>query len=270
MIKIFVSILATLLLALVIAVPLIQRDSPTSDNSSMEMLSNRLDELEQALQSEIEQRKLLQRKIEQERQQRMALAGQLSELNAQDEALSATLDNQAFSAPNPMTRTESYQDGIDMLIDAGFDQRDAQRIIELEADLQRQIFSSRFGTRRANPRELFLAMNQTLRSELGDEKYERYLETIGSPTSVNVGQVLPDSAGASAGLQEGDNIISYDGERVFSISDLQQATQTGAEGQTVVMEVIRDGVPVTLVLPRGTIGISAGGFDFRRREPTTD
>jgi hypothetical protein len=270
MIKISVSILVTLLIGLAIAVPMLQRGSPAPDNNSLELLANKLDVLEQTLQSELEQRKLLQRQIEQERQQRMALAGQLSELNAQDDALSATLDNQAFSAPNPMTRTDSHQDGIDMLIEAGFDQMDAQRIIELETDLQRQIFSSRFGTRRMNPRELFLEMNQTLRSELGDEKYERYLETIGSPTSVNVGQVLPDSAGASAGLQIGDNIISYDGERVFSISDLQQATQTGSEGQTVVMEVVRDGLPVTLVLPRGTIGISAGGFDFRRREPETN
>ena len=270
MIKISASILVTLLIGIVIAVPIIQRNSPALDKNSLEMLTNKLDALEQALESEIEQRKLLQRQIEQERQQRMALAGQLSELNAQDDALNATLDNQAFSAPNPVIRADNHQDGIDLLIEAGFDQIDAQRIIELETDLQRQIFSSRFGTRRANPRELFLEMNQTLRTELGDEKFERYLDTIGSPTSVNVGQVLPDSAGASAGLQTGDNIISYDGERVFSISDLQQATRSGTEGQTVVMEVERDGVPVTLVLPRGTIGISAGGFDFRRREPVSN
>lgn len=269
MIKTSISILIVLLVGLAIAAPIV-RQNTSSPDSSLASLTNRLEQLEQELKHEIEQRRVLEKQIEHEREQRLAIASQISELNAHNDALSATMDNRAFSAPNPMNRSGDHQNEIDLLIDAGFDSADAQRIVELETDLQRQILSSRFGPQRVNVRELFLEMNQTLRTELGDEKYEQYLETTGRPTSVAVGQVVPGSAGEEAGLQIGDNIISYDGERVFSISDLQQATQSGTEGQTVVMEIEREGIPVTLVLPRGQIGISAGNFSFRRGNPPID
>ena len=72
-------------------------------------------------------------------------------------------------------------------------------------------------------------------------------------------EIEPESAGAVAGLQEDDQIISYAGQRVFDISDLQTLTQTGTEGQTVFVEVLRDDQSVTLRMPRGQIGISTRG-----------
>lgn len=269
MIKASISILVALLIGLAIAVPLIQQDQNPAQGS-LTALSERLDQLQQELETEIEQRKALERQIEHERAQRMALANQISELNAYNDALSATIESQGFIAPETTSNTSDYQAELDILLQAGLTQADAERIVGLETDLQKRIISSRFGSQRINPRESFLEMNRTLRSELGDEKYELYLEATGRPTSIEVGHVVPDSPGAAAGLQEGDKITSYDNERIFNINDLQQATQSGTEGQTVVMEVERNGLPVTLVLPRGTIGISAGAFDFRRGRPPVD
>ena len=259
MIKASISILIILLVSLIIAATLGQQSqNPARD--SFATLSDRLNQLEQELETEIERRKALERQVEQERVQRMAIANQISELSAHRDAA-------MFIAPEATNNIDDYQAELDMLLQTGLARSDAERIIGLETDLQKKILSSRFGSQRINARESFLEMNRTLRSELGDEKYELYLEATGRPTSIEVGQVVPDSAGAAAGLQEGDNIISYDNERIFNINDLQQATRSGTEGQNVVMEVERDGLPVTLVIPRGTIGISAGAFDFRRGRP---
>lgn len=266
MIKASISILIVLLVSLIIAATLGQQSqNPARD--SFATLSDRLNQLEQELETEIERRKVLERQVEQERVQRMALASQISELSVHR---GAAIPDQAFIAPEATNNIDDYQAEFDMLLQAGLARSDAERIIELETDLQKKFLSSRFGSQRINARESFLEMNQTLRSELGDEKYELYLEATGRPTSIEVGQVVPDSAGAAAGLQEGDKIIAYDNERIFNINDLQRATRSGTEGQTVVMEVERDGLPVTLVLPRGTIGISAGAFDFRRGRPPAD
>ena len=68
------------------------------------------------------------------------------------------------------------------------------------------------------------------------------------------------SAGAGAGLQTGDKIISYAGSRVFDISDLQSAVTEGYNGETVVVEVLRGNHQLALIMPRGKIGISSSSF----------
>jgi len=56
------------------------------------------------------------------------------------------------------------------------------------------------------------------------------------------------------------------GERVFDIRDLNELTLEGTAGQSVVVEVRRDGQQVQLVMPRGPLGIS-GGFRGGRGPP---
>ena len=71
---------------------------------------------------------------------------------------------------------------------------------------------------------------------------------------------LPAAAVAAqaAGLQTGDEVIAYAGERVFNISDLNQLILEGAPGQTVVVDVLRDGQQIQVYVPRGPIGITGG------------
>jgi C-terminal processing protease CtpA/Prc len=102
-----------------------------------------------------------------------------------------------------------------------------------------------------------------LRDSIGDDAYERYLRSQGQPTSVEVTQVLSGSPGAGVGLVTGDRIARYNGERVFSISDLRRLTMQGNRGEDVVIEVMRDGVLMQLTLPAGPIGITGTGARVR-------
>jgi serine protease Do len=69
-------------------------------------------------------------------------------------------------------------------------------------------------------------------------------------TGAVVTQVVPDSAGAKAGLKVGDVITSLDGKRIEGSSDLQVAVQEKQPDTKVNLQVLRDGkqmnVPVTL------------------------
>ena len=111
---------------------------------------------------------------------------------------------------------------------------------------------------------------QTLRSELGDADYEKFLQAQGRPTNVGVYNVLPSSPAAKAGMQPGDQIVSYAGQRVFNMADLTDLTLQGTPGQSVTLEVQRNQQTVQLVIPRGPIGIGGGpggggGGQFGRR-----
>jgi len=57
---------------------------------------------------------------------------------------------------------------------------------------------------------------------------------------VLVGEVVPDSPAAKAGIQVGDVITAADGDRVDSAWDLSAAVRLKKEGDTVKIDVIRD------------------------------
>lgn len=98
-----------------------------------------------------------------------------------------------------------------------------------------------------------------MRDTLGEEKYEDYLVAVGRPAAVEVRNVLAGSAGAAAGLQEGDRIRRYGGERVYDDSDLMFALLDGEPGQPVTLEVERDGVIFHVTVPRGPLGTARPG-----------
>ena len=98
-----------------------------------------------------------------------------------------------------------------------------------------------------------------MRTELGEADYERYRAAMGQPTSVGVADVLASSPAERAGLMPGDEIVAYGGKRVFDVGELNALTLEGTAGESVVLDVRRDGQNVQLVMPRGPIGIT-GGF----------
>lgn len=107
-------------------------------------------------------------------------------------------------------------------------------------------------------------IDERLRAELGDAEYEKYLTAMGRPTAVAVRDVLPGSAAERSGLRAGDVIVSYGGRRVFGVAELNRLTLEGRPGETVVVDVLRDGQPMQIYLPRGPIGIASGrGPGFR-------
>ena len=136
----------------------------------------------------------------------------------------------------------------------------ADWILQRESELRMEAMQARFEQMRsgepAGPLDRPVSPESLLRREIGDAEYEMYLDAGNRPTSVNVGQVLASSPASSAGLQPGDRITHYDGERVFSTYDLTRQALEGQSGENVVVNIVRDGMPMQVVMPRGPLGIS--------------
>ncbi|NNC98672.1 MAG: PDZ domain-containing protein [Gammaproteobacteria bacterium] len=155
------------------------------------------------------------------------------------------------------------------LIDAGFADEEATRIVQLESEIALRQLIDQYNQRKdyvaqASAEELQqLFSADQLRAEIGEENFLRYLKANGRPTSVAVETVMHGSPGQNAGLLPGDNIVAYDGKQVFSLQDVNKLTIQGAVGESVLIELERDGEPIQLTIPRGPIGISGGRNRFR-------
>ena len=182
------------------------------------------------------------------------------EINA-DEAVVESGDSRG-SRREEYRRRNSFEGRMERLIEAGFLPSQASAIMRLESELQMESIRTRYEAERSDdPSEFWrsrTSSNTTLREELGDADFERYLVANDRPTSISVSSVIESSPAQSAGLQAGDEIVRYDGERVFSMSDLTHQTMDGVAGQTVIVDIMREGTPMQIVLPRGPVGISGG------------
>ena len=145
-------------------------------------------------------------------------------------------------------------------------QKELQRNREAELQMEQMqlMFAARQSGERLDRSDIRLDPERALRAEIGDTEYEQYLNAIGRSTSVAVGSVLESSPGQRAGLQSGDEIVAYGGQRVFSYSDLSEQTMATEAGQSVVVDIVRGGVPMQVVIESGPIGISNRGFPRRR------
>jgi hypothetical protein len=108
------------------------------------------------------------------------------------------------------------------------------------------------------------ALDAAFRNDLGDDGYDAYLRATGKPNRVSVREVLPAGAGSRAGLEVGDELVQYAGARVFSAADLQLLTASGRLGETIALDVVRGGQPLSLRAVRGPLGIVLGAV---RRAP---
>ena len=156
---------------------------------------------------------------------------------------------------------------LNSLKDGGFSEDEARRILQKESEAEYRAMQLAWEAQRGGePLNLLASRNDPqaiLRAELGDSDYERFLEAQGQPTSVQITRVLDGSPGNQAGLQPGDQIISYDGNRVFNVADLRDQTMLGEQGDDVVLEIDRDGVRMQLSVPRGPVGITGSGANIR-------
>ena len=125
-------------------------------------------------------------------------------------------------------------------------------------ELEQQQYDMLWQRVQDNPDELsrWRDRQAVMRVALGDEKYEQFLEASGRPTAAEIQSILSGSEGESAGLQLGDRIRRYDGTRVFNDRDLMIAQLEGKPGESVSIEVERNGTIFYLTVPRGPLGIS--------------
>jgi hypothetical protein len=153
----------------------------------------------------------------------------------------------------------STEGRLERLIEAGFPPGQAEWILRREGELTMERLQARYEAMRGGEEQGFfgraVAFGDALREDLGDADYERYLEANGRSTSVGVRSVIANSPADRAGLQPGDRIIRYDGERVFSMMDVTQRIMQGEENGNVVIDIERNGTPMQLVIPRGPLGV---------------
>lgn len=244
-------------------VPTVAANESTFDDNLP--LADRIAALEQAVSDEQFARQLLEDEVfyltsELERRpggSDFAPAGDSGEAQAENAVAETRSSRRA-----EWLRRNSTEGRIDRLVDAGFLPSQASAIARREAELQMEAIQARYDAERSgDPMDFWRSrdsMNDTLRSELGDADFERYLVANDRSISVTVSNVIDSSPAQSAGLQAGDEIVRYDGERVFSMTDLMHQATNGAPGENVVVDITRDGTPMQIVLPRGPVGISGG------------
>ena len=252
----------------------VQLDASTvvEEPSTNASLDERLKYLEQTLAEEREARIALEDMLAMlfEDLERLEGSGDRTQAEIQAAAESQLQARAVERRPqrNEADRMRNYQERrLAGLIEGGFSEEEARRALRLESEASYKAMQLAWEAQHSG--EAFDVMDSMgdpqaiLRAEMGDDAYARYLEAQGQPTAVRITQVLSGSPGNSAGLQAGDELISYNGERVFNVMELRSGTMQGNPGEDVVIEIERDGVRMQLAVPRGPIGITGSGARVR-------
>ena len=226
-------------------------------------VEQRIAALERAVNDERQVRQLLQEELFYLTEELEELTSSASPADAEQEivAESATVDRDQERRAN-FRRRNSPEARVERLIEAGFLPGQAELIVQREAALQMESLQARYEAERSgDPQEWYRSRNDqqnALREELGDADYERYLTANNRSTSIAVSNVIESSPAHAAGLLPGDEIVRYGGERVFSMTDLTQQTMQGMAGENVAVDIMRDGIQMQVVMPRGPFGITGG------------
>jgi hypothetical protein len=231
----------------------------------------RLGELEAALKAEIAQRTALEARVAELGNELAALREPESDTGGRadrsgDAPANAPPGPPRFARNGGPWRGDPRARELDRLVAAGFAPDRAEWITQRTAELRMQALQAQYdAAREGRPQDQApgFAGDGTLRAELGDSDYERYLTALGRPTSVPVQSVIPSSPAERSGLKAGDEVVAYDGKRVFDMRELNQMTLEGTAGESVTVSVRRDGQTVQLTMPRGPLGIFGGGFRGR-------
>ena len=233
-------------------------------------MGERIQRLEQLLNEEREARVALEDMLAMLFEELDTLDGGDERAAAEQEARQArqpAAEQQARSRDRSNWMQQYNQNRIARMIEGGFTEEEARNLIETESAARYEAMRAAWEAERSGePFDPIASWNdpqRILRDSIGDDAYERYLETQGQPTSIEITQVLSNSPGANVGLEPGDRIARYNGERVFSITDLRRMTMQGNPGEDVIVEVERDGVLMQLTLPAGPIGITGTGARTR-------
>lgn len=177
----------------------------------------------------------------------------------EDELLIAELLDKAAGSKRPYLIAD-YDKAMLRLAEAGFSAFDAEVIFVLESAAKEKIAAYFEDRGSSNRREIINTIREVsaqMHTELGDYGYENYLKANGQAPSVYIAKVADKTSGEQAGLQAGDRILRYGGERVFDIYELNAATSKGMRGEMVEIQVQRGEQIKSMLIPRGVIGITS-------------
>ncbi len=97
---------------------------------------------------------------------------------------------------------------------------------------------------------------RALGDEYGEDAYDWILYAAGSKNRILVTRVMQGSAAEDVGLEAGDIVLRYDDQRIFDGRALQRATTSGEAGETVALDVLRNGELIRVYPPFGPLGIT--------------
>ena len=210
--------------------------------------------------------------LEQEVTERRILESRLAELETELAELQTSMGKQSRNQPaRSVGRFARFQSpvGIDAerFVEAGMDPGQAAILVQkLDESAMARLYlrdrAIREGWIDSQRYQDALAelpgSPESIRRDLGEPAYDRYLYAVGQPNRVVVGRVMDGSAAQRAGLQNGDTLLKYSGTSLFSVRDITNLTTQGEFGETIHIEVVRDGQVVSVVMPRGPLGVILG------------
>jgi PDZ domain len=200
--------------------------------------------------------------LDREVEAREQLALEVAALRDQLQASGSASRPQAENSPAvpPRGARDSLFDGSS-LVSAGVPPADAQELrTRWESSEMGKIRLIDRATREgwlgtAQYQEELKALESDFRGSLSEADYDRYLYATGRNNRARVADVLGSSPGEAAGFHPGDTIVSYGGKRVFGVEELRELATRSNPRESVRVEVIQNGSPVTLYVPGGPIGL---------------
>ena len=226
-----------------------------------------IDGLSATLQLEVAERQRLEQQIESMSDQVGRLERELAEVRSPGTGSGPAIRVVAGDGPLPEETPPdaATSEALAPFLEAGFDPARAEYVKQLQDDLQMQRLYVRDQAEREgwirSPRyreemQVIQQREEGLVQDLGEDDYDRYLYSIGRPNRVLVGDVLANGPAQQAGIQVGDAILSYGGQRIFEAGSLVTATREGTSGMSTAVEIQRDGQTQVVYVPRGPLGIN--------------
>ena len=87
------------------------------------------------------------------------------------------------------------------------------------------------------------------------DRYDQFLYATGAPNRLVIENVLSLTEASEAGFRSGDEVLGYDGRRVFRYGELLHATAGGDLGEYVPVDLLRDGEIHSIQVRRGPLGV---------------
>jgi hypothetical protein len=212
------------------------------------------------LDREVEERLRLEEEVTELKTRLASLEKRLSD--SLPAAATADARQQVTGARGGGTRGEISENSF---LSAGFDQEQAtyyQRLYD-ESVMAQLYLRDRarqegwLGGERYDQELAALPANlSTLRRQMDEETYARYLYALGRPNQVRIQRVLTGSQAEAAGLRDGDVLVRVDGQRIYAAGEVRRVSREPGESATVALEVLRNGRRIQTYLPRGPFGIS--------------
>ena len=196
---------------------------------------------------------------------------QLANIDEEPQSSESQDDKQPISASAIEANMAEY------LVKAGLDEESANAIVQKQSELEYKKLDLQDRARRDGNmnsrafRDEMRALNQqkiSLRKEVGDEIYDRFLYETGQNNRMQVSTIMSSSPAERIGLQPGDIITSYGNNKILDWSDIRHATAEGARGEYVTLNIIRNGEPMNLMVERGPLGIRLNGVHYDPQQGT--